>query len=58
VNGRSAVPVVSLFVTAVQEVHEGARQQEQVWQETEDVGGVLGDDEKPHDREKRQESNP
>ena len=52
------MPVVSLLMTAVQEVHEWARQQEQIRQEAENVGGMLGDEEEPHDREKHQKSNP
>jgi hypothetical protein len=43
-------------MTAVEEEHEGARQQEQIRQDAEDVGGVLGDEEESHDREKHQES--
>jgi hypothetical protein len=46
-----------LFVTAVQEVHQGARQQEQIRQDAEDVGGVLSDEKEPYDCEKHQESN-
>jgi hypothetical protein len=53
---RAAVPAVSLSVTAVQEVHERARQQEQIRQEAEDVGGVLGDEKEAHDPEKRYKS--
>jgi hypothetical protein len=52
------MPTVALFVTAVQEVHEGAGQQEQIRQDTEDVSGVLGDEEEPYDCEKHQESKP
>jgi hypothetical protein len=52
------MPAVSLFVTAVQEVHRGARWQEQIRQNTEEVSGVLGDEDETYDCEKHQESNP
>jgi hypothetical protein len=43
------------LVASVEEVHERTCQQQQVRQHAEDVGGVLGDQEESHDREKPEE---
>jgi len=44
--------VVSTPVLAVEEMQEGTRQEEQVGEDAQDVGDMLGHDEEGADREK------
>jgi len=44
--------VVSTPVLAVEEMQEGTRQEEQVGEDAQDVGDMLGHDEEGGDREK------
>jgi hypothetical protein len=49
---------LSTLVAPVKEMHQRARQQQQIRQRTEDVRPVLGDQEEPCDAEKRKQHEP
>jgi hypothetical protein len=49
------VPLTSTSLVPVEEVHQRAGQQQEVWQHAEKVGAVLGDQEECHDRQEAEQ---